>query len=241
MVKHSSVQGTQAVKGAGMSASAARDQLPIQSAGQPSAHCVDPFSSPDLDPASYLSDVELVRALQTGSATAFKIIYERYWKLLLAMAFNRLNDKQASEEAVQDVFLSLWARREEVDIVSLPAYLATAVKFTVLRQLDKERRRQVLLREHYTPSLLQWEETGIYGKFLQEYVEGIVETLPDKCQLVFRYSREGGLSIPEIASKMNLSIKTVETHLTKALKTLRLSIKRSDLWATIFFLLTQGN
>ena len=177
---------------------------------------------------------ELILALRSGSAAAFEEIYHRYWKNLLAIAFNRLADKQASEEAVQDVFLSLWARREEVSIGSLQAYLATAVKFTVYRQLLNEKRRRTLLHRNYHPSRPQFAETEIYGKFLEEYIRGIIETLPEKCQLVFKYSRDEGLTIPEIAKEMNISIKTVEAHLTRALKTLRGSLKKSGFFIWMF-------
>ncbi|MES1250089.1 MAG: RNA polymerase sigma-70 factor [Chitinophaga rupis] len=181
------------------------------------------------------TEKDLVRQLRSGSAAAFEEIYHRYWKTLLAIAFNRLADKQAAEEAVQDVFLSLWARREEVSIDSLQAYLATAVKFTVFRQLLNEKRRKELLHRNYYPQQLQFEETAIYSKFLDEYIRGIVESLPEKCRLVFKYSREEGLTIPEIAKEMNISVKTAEAHLTKALKTVRGSLKRSGFILWIYF------
>jgi RNA polymerase sigma-70 factor (ECF subfamily) len=187
---------------------------------------------------SFLSgapEKDLVRELQSGSAAAFGEIYDRYWKILLAIAFSRLADRQASEEAVQEVFLSLWARREDVLIESLQAYLATAVKFTVFRQLLNEKRRKDLLEQNYHPHKEQFEETKIYGKFLEEYIQGIVETLPGKCKLVFKYSREEGMTIPEIAKEMNISVKTAEAHLTKALRILRGSLKRSGLFIWIFF------
>ena len=71
------------------------------------------------------------------------------------------------------------------------------------------------------------EEEKIYARFLKEYVEGIVEQLQEKCRLVFEYSRRDGLTIPEISEKMNISPKTAEAHLTKALKTIRLNLKQS--------------
>jgi len=184
---------------------------------------------------SEAAEKELIRELRSGSAAAFEEIYHRYWKILLAIAFNRLADRQASEEAVQDVFLSLWARRKEVSIGSLQAYLATAVKFTVFRQLLNEKRRKDLLNRNYHPQKLLFEETRVYGKFLEEYIQGIVETLPEKCRLVFKYSREEGMTIPEIAKEMNISVKTAEAHLTKALKILRGSLKKSGLFIWIFF------
>jgi RNA polymerase sigma-70 factor (ECF subfamily) len=189
---------------------------------------------------SRLTEQELLQQLRTGSADAFEQIYLRYWNKLLAIAYGHIKNKPAAEEAVQDVFMSLWDRRTDLVIESLPAYLATAVKFAVFKQILRERRRQTLLSEHYNPATVYVEEVNIQAKFLSEYMQGIIEHLPEKCRLVFKYSREEGLAIPDIARKMNISGKTAEAHLTKALKILRLSLKKAGLFTMateIFFLL----
>ena len=72
-------------------------------------------------------------------------------------------------------------------------------------------------------------EDKINAKFLQDYIDGIVEQLPEKSRLVYNYSRKKGLSNAEIAREMRISQKTVEGHLTKVLKTLRLSVKEQGL------------
>lgn len=184
------------------------------------------------------SEQDLLLQLRAGSNSAFEQIYTRYWKKLLAIAYSHVKDKQAAEEAVQEVFTSLWDRRNEIEIGSLPVYLATAVKFSVYKQLQKERRRKILLKEHYHPSIKQDADAGLNARFLEEYLQGIVERLPEKCRLVFKYSREEGLDLPEIAEKMQISRKTAEAHLTKALKTVRVSLKKAGMFmmaGKIFF------
>jgi len=65
----------------------------------------------------------------------------------------------------------------------------------------------------------------LQAKFLEEYINNIIEQLPEKCKLVYIYSRKNEMSVQEIASEMNIAGKTVEAHLTKALKVLRLNLK----------------
>lgn len=178
-------------------------------------------------------DLQLMALLKKGNERAFTEIYNRYWEKLLGIAYKHTKDKSASEEILQEVFLSLWNRREIVEIQTLQGYLATAVKFSIFKKHQRQRRRLELEQTAYKVQLISEDEHEIDARFLQEYINGIVEQLPEKCQLVFRYSREAGLNIPEIAEEMNIAEKTVESHLTKALKTIRLNLKGSDLLAVI--------
>lgn len=176
-----------------------------------------------------LNDVQLTAQLKAGDEAAFTEIYNRYWQRLLGLAYNHIRDKTVAEEILQEVFLSLWNRRQIVEIHSLNGYLATAIKFSIFKHQQRLRHYVDINQPDYVSSLITQDENAIDAKFLKEYIDGIVEQLPEKCQLVFRYSREAGLNIPEIASEMNISEKTVEAHLTKALKTIRLNLKASDL------------
>jgi RNA polymerase sigma-70 factor (ECF subfamily) len=106
-------------------------------------------------------------------------------------------------------------------------YLATAVKFSVFKQIERERRKREI--EKNTQMIFNPDEDvqKIEAKFLQEYINGQIEQLPEKCRMVFNYSRVQNLSIPEIAQKMGVSEKTVEGHLTKGLKTIKINLKDS--------------
>jgi RNA polymerase sigma-70 factor (ECF subfamily) len=161
--------------------------------------------------------------LRDNDEEAFKEIYHRYWDKLLAIGYNHARNKELAEEIVQDVLLSLWNRRHEMEIDRPAAWLATAVKFSVFKYLARENRRKDLLQQHTTDDtpISSFDEDIIQAKFLKEYVDGLVAGLPEQCRLVFVYSRDHQLSNKEIAETMNLSPKTVESHLTKALKTLR--------------------
>jgi RNA polymerase sigma-70 factor (family 1) len=168
------------------------------------------------------SDEQLVVLLRNDDDEAFVEIYNRYWDKLLAIGYNHAHSKEIAEEIVQDVFMSLWNRRNNMDIDRLSAYLATAVKFAVFKVLAKENRRKALLADQLAnDTAATLNEAVIEAKFLKEYLDGVVAGLPEKCRLVFTYSREHQLSTKEIAEALQLSHKTVESHLTKALKTIR--------------------
>lgn len=162
--------------------------------------------------------------MRNDEEEAFVELYNRYWDKLLAIGYNHSRNKEVAEEIVQDVFMSLWNRRHQIEIDRPAAWLATAVKFAVFKSIAKETRRRNLLTGHTAEnpeSTNTLDEAQIEAKFLKEYLDGVVATLPEKCRLVFTYSRDHHLTTKEIAETMNLSHKTVESHLTKALKTIR--------------------
>lgn len=171
------------------------------------------------------SDNDLVESLKRGDEAAIAEIYNRYWRKLLAIAFNHAKDKVAAEEIVQEVLIKLWDRRESIKIESLSNYLATATKFSVLTTIHRQKRRADIAYAVYGQALHDFDDEKIYARFLQEYIDGVVNSLPEKCKLVFKHSREEGRSIPQIATEMNIAEKTAEAHLTKALKVIRLSLR----------------
>ncbi|PST81829.1 RNA polymerase subunit sigma-70 [Pedobacter yulinensis] len=184
---------------------------------------------------SAISDAALLGQLRLNDRKAFAAIYERYWKQLLAIAFNHTREKETAEEIVQDVFVALWNRRNEVAIRELGPYLATAIRFSVFRFLQRRKRRREIettqvTADHYSPG-----EEEVFALFLKSYINDAVEELPDKCRLVFRLSRDEGLTTKEIAEKIGIAEKTVEAHLGKGLKTLRLKLKQSGLLTLLTF------
>jgi RNA polymerase sigma-70 factor (family 1) len=173
------------------------------------------------------SDQELLEELRLGNRVAFTELFNRYWKKLLAISYTYTKDRSSAEEIVQEVFIGLWNRKEQLNIKTLEPYLATAVKFSIFKSIHQQKRREELAMLNYQTELVALDEEKIHAKFLQEYIDGIVEQLPEKCRLVFKYSRNDGLSIPEIAAEMDIAEKTVEAHLTKALKTIRKDLNNS--------------
>ncbi|MFD2904862.1 RNA polymerase sigma-70 factor [Sphingobacterium anhuiense] len=179
---------------------------------------------------SILTDEELLHMLQTGSNQAFTVLYDRYWKKLYTAAANKLNNLEEAEDIVQQVFVSIWNRREELEIhSSFSSYLAVAVKYRVLKCLNARYKHkhfsdiaaESVLSELSDDSTQQWLEFHEVNQRLQF----LVEALPEKCRLVYEMSRLEGRSHKDIASALELSEKTIEYYITKALKFIRTGLK----------------
>jgi len=172
------------------------------------------------------TDQQLVALLATGDRDAFAEIYRRYWETLLGMAYNRLKNLAAAEDIVHDVFAGIWHNRRKQEIKSLNPYLAAAVKYAIL----KEARRDALQRlyrqqEAGVPYYTISPDTLLDNKRILEMLREGIAALPDKCRLVFRFSREEGMTVKQIAEKMQISPKTVENQMNKALRQLRQTLK----------------
>lgn len=172
---------------------------------------------------------DLTEAWNTGDELAFSVIYDVYWDRLLANAYRLTGDKEQSEEIVQEVFVSLWRRRHDVHIESISSYLGTAVKFATFKSLQRAKRNQELEEQFFSTDHVHLDEQSIDAKFLKEYLDGIVEHLPDRCRLVFRMSREEQKTNKEISGELAISEKAVEAQITKALKVLKLSLRKVGL------------
>lgn len=173
--------------------------------------------------ASY-SDCELLDLLRSGDRSAFAEIYNRYWKKLFTVATNKIGQPEEAEEVVQDIFISLWNRREDIIITtSLGAYLAVSVKYRVIKVLAKRNQynKYAVHSQAILPITTNSTEEWFEFEELRSRLEVLVANLPEKCRLVYKASREAGFSQKQIAQEFGISEKTVEAHIGKALKSLR--------------------
>ena len=170
-------------------------------------------------------DPVLLALLRQSNDAAFAEIYHRYWKRLFSVAANQLQHPAEAEELVQDLFLDLWARREQLHITSsLNAYLSVAVNYKIINVLAKRSQRQRFeqqLAASPAQQIDQSTEHWLAFEELRSVLEKRVADLPQQCRLVFTLSRRNGLSRSQIAGQLGIAEKTVEAHLTKALKALR--------------------
>lgn len=160
------------------------------------------------------------------SEAAFKRIYAAYWKKLFVIAYHRLKDKQEAEDVIHDVFVSLWMNRGRVTIRTLENYLSVAVKNQVFTKLRKRSRVQVYAETQATEAFSeQLVINSIENKQLIGELRNEIESLPDKCRLIFKYSRDEGMQVKQIAEQLHISPKTVQNHLNKALRHLRIAMR----------------
>lgn len=196
-----------------------------------------------MDSANNLPSVDdsaLIASLKRGDHDAFDRIYRRSATKLLHYISGRVHDRAVSEELLQEVFLSLWARREELHISSsLDSYLFGAAKFQILGYIRSEK-MQHRYAEHLAlfaaSTLCNDAEDLMDLADLKAVLEEHLATLPPKCRQAFRLSRFEQKTIAEIADEMGISTRTVENYLTQALKHLRTALTRHQ-WLQVLALL----
>lgn len=169
------------------------------------------------------SDKELVELLREGSEHSFNAIYNKYASRLYHAAYNLLRNKQVCEDLVQELFVGLWFKRDSLEILDLRPYLYRSI---INKSLMVLRDGKVTLDLDVIDMLVDEYATDgrILDKEMQKNIDREISALPEKCREVFILSRKEQLSHKEIASYLNISVKTVENHLTRALKSLRASL-----------------
>lgn len=176
---------------------------------------------------NFNTDTVLINRLREGDTLALTELYNTYWQLLFMSAYNIIKDKELCEDIIQDIFMNIWHNREKLEInISLKGYLYACARYQVFNQFRKNKDKIHVEFFNDLDKRFQYAtpETEMMHNELVHQINTIVETLPEKCQLVYILSREEQLSHKEIAGRLNISVKTVENHITKALQTIRLSI-----------------
>ena len=180
-------------------------------------------------------DKDLICELISGSENAFRITFDNFYPGLLRFACSYVEDYFIAENLVQDAFVLLWEKRQDLTCDSnLQAYLIQTVKLKAWNYIEKQKNRIAIEKNILDDSIRELnlklytldalETTSIYINEISEIIEKTLLTLPEQTRTIFNMSRKKGLSNKEIAEKMNLSVKSVEFHITKTLKQLKLSL-----------------
>ena len=173
------------------------------------------------------NDIDLVKCLQENEEQALTIIYKEYWEIMYVAAYNLVKDRSVCEDIVQEVFISLWQRRAKLQIkTSLKSYLYTSTVYKVYDHFSKNKKmlKDELFDNFENKIETSNPETKLMHEELIHLLDSIIDTLPDKCKEVYKLSRENMLSNKEIAEQLNISQRTVEGHISKALKILKESL-----------------
>lgn len=177
------------------------------------------------------TDEDLFVWLKEDDERAFNNLFERYWDRLLETAFYKLQSQTEAEEVVQQIFLDIWRNREVTQLkYSFRTYISAALRYSIYAAIAQRKKgNQISIDSLETDSFID-DSTREWLTFndVRDKLELLMSQLPEKCELVFRMSREEGKSVKEIAEELDISTKTVEAHITKALKVLKSGI--NQLW-----------
>ncbi len=163
-------------------------------------------------------------ALQKQNEAAFmEALFKKYYAPLGRTVNRMVNDSQATEDILQDVFLKIWNNRKEMEFnYSIKSYLYRAAINAALNYLEKNKRNVSIEVDSLPEQATYHVEEQIHASELESRVKEAIETLPPACKTVFVLSRYEEMSYKEIADSMQISVKTVENQMGKALKQMKL-------------------
>ena len=175
---------------------------------------------------SYSDELMLTLIAENDDELAFAELYDRYFRLLFNHAFSKIGDRFAAQEIVQELFVSIWQQRQRLRVQCCRTYLFAGIRNLIISYYRKEFTR----RQHYS----RWEsqhdgyteatEQQVLTTDLSDRYEKGLHLLSPKCREVFLLSRQG-VSNRQISEQLGISEKTVEQHITKALRILKEYLK----------------
>lgn len=171
-------------------------------------------------------DIQLLAELTDDSQQAFRVIYSKYAQELYRFARRNIHSNEDCEEMLQDVFTSIWLRRKELKVESLRKYLFTAIKYMIIRYINRKGVRK-RYEEHFKIFSAAYEHIDpneCSPDTIQEMLIKSLTGLPQRCQYAMRLRITNNLSNSEIAAFMSISKKTVELYMSKAISHMKGSL-----------------
>ncbi len=160
--------------------------------------------------------------------TGFELLFRNEFKGLVLFALGYVKDYDTARDLVQEAFLSMWEKRDQIDLSKpVRTYLSTIVKNKSLNYLRDNRKfdaRLISIEALYTDSVYDHPDKLIESE-LQKRIETVIDELPEKCRQIFLLNRNEHLKYQEIADLLQISVKTVETQMSKALQSFRLKLR----------------
>lgn len=159
--------------------------------------------------------------------TDFEKVFRDFFKPLTNIAFSVVKDEDTAKDIVQQVFIKLWDKKDSLEIrTNIKSYLHRAVVNTAINHLEKNKKIQLESEfSRFDSAIDKFEEADEKSLQLEDEVKTAIDALPPKCKIVFSLSRFSSMTNKEIAEHLDISIKSVEKHIGKALKDLRIKLK----------------
>ncbi|WP_079644633.1 RNA polymerase sigma factor [Sphingobacterium nematocida] len=186
--------------------------------------------------AKAMNDPSLIDRLAAGDQRAFADFYDHYWQPIYNKVYRKVQQVEAAEDIVHDLFLSIWKNRSRIhEVLNMSAYLMSGARYLTFKYLDKEKDQYVAI-DHIEQVLQEPPlEDRLHYRYILDLIHEEIENLPEKCKLIFKESRYNHKTIDEIAMEYGLSRSTVENQINKAIKRIRL--KTNGFYAFLSFYL----
>lgn len=173
--------------------------------------------------AKAMNDTSLIDRLAAGDQRAFAQFYDHYWQLIYNSVYRKVQQVEATEDIVHDLFLSIWKNRSRVhEVLNMSAYLMSGARYLTFKYLDKEKDQNFAIDHLEEVAQEAPLEDRLHYRYILDLIHEEVENLPERCKLIFKESRFHHKTIEEIAMEYGLSKSTVENQINKALKRIRL-------------------
>lgn len=179
---------------------------------------------------TFSDNIYLINSLKTGNEDAYKYLLKIYHHKLSVYAYNLIADKDLAEDIVQNVFIKIWKNKDNLKTtLSIKNLLYKSVYNEFIDQYRKNKKTIYLEKKYIdTLSSIVEEESEQSLEQLIAIVRSEIDKLPPKCKETFLLSKKEGLTNTEIAEYLNISIKSVEKHITRAFSTLKIKIGETN-------------
>jgi len=170
----------------------------------------------------------MLLSLQTDNQSSFEVIFKIFYQPLCRYAYSFLADKEEAEEVVQSTFIQVWEKRSSIEVqTSFRSYLYRMVRNACLNVLKHKKVKQAHVQHELATAHATQESVHetLSSNELELKVGEVMMELPEQCRIIFQMSRFEGLKYAEIAEQLQISTKTVENQIGKALKIMREGLK----------------
>ncbi|MBA4744115.1 MAG: RNA polymerase sigma-70 factor [Muricauda sp.] len=169
------------------------------------------------------NEIFIINSLKSGDKKIFERLYSDYYQKLCAFLLNYCQNRAIIEDVVQDVFLNLWMKRKDIHIkTSLNAFLYRAAYNRLMDKYRHLRLKNDMLSSYYhTAVILAADVDSETSKKKMKLLENCMEELPERCKEVFYASKIQGLNYKELSERFQISLKTVEGHISRAYRILK--------------------
>lgn len=175
----------------------------------------------------HTEDIELWQRIKRSDSEALKALFYKHFKALAAIGHRISGDPDEGKDIAQKVFIQVWEKRHTLDIEGdmLPYLKRMAINDALGQKRTAQRKQELQTNLEVSNHVDADGESNLIANDLRESVDRAVDDLPEKCGEVFRLSRYEDLTYREISETLNISIKTVENHMGRALRQLRTALK----------------